>query len=162
MSSGIINSYHFYRSYQFCWQIYGDVLLENPRCATAWIILRRLCILLECILLSGFDFCVGTLLKFPADEDVENRNALLNILGRIFKAEYQGRDSLFDAVYAQITVSEHVTRMFLCGYIMNYLDLEWEDLEVSLLSDILELLKHKCGVGLMYVSNFLIFCETKI
>ena len=51
-------------------------------------------------------------MKFPNDEDVENRNALLNMLGRIFKAEYHGRDSLFDAVYAQITIPEHVRPMF--------------------------------------------------
>ena len=77
-------------------------------------------------------------MKFPNDEDVENRNALLNMLGRIFKAEYRGRDSLFNAVYAQITVPEHVRPMFLHGYMMNYLDLEWDNLEVSLFFDISE------------------------
>ena len=52
-------------------------------------------------------------------------------LGRLYKCEYRGRDNLFDAVYDQIIVLDHVQRMFLQGYMLNYMDLEWDNVAVN-------------------------------
>ena len=59
------------------------------------------------------------------------RNSLLQRLGRLYKCKYRGRDNLFDAVYDQIIVPDHVRRMFLGGYMLNYMDLEWDNVEVN-------------------------------
>ena len=82
--------------------------------------------------MAGFQLTVVTRLNFPLNnEDVDMRNMLLMRLGRLYKCEYRGQDNLFDAVYDQLIVPDHVCRSFLRGYMLNYMDLEWDDVEVK-------------------------------
>ena len=64
--------------------------------------------------MAGFQLIVATTLKFPLNnEDVDMRNMLLMKLGRLYKCEYRGWDNLFDPVYDQLIVPDHVRRSFL-------------------------------------------------
>ena len=75
---------------------------------------------------EGFKLTLASRLSFPLNyEDMEMPNCLLQRLGRLYKCEYRGRDNLCDAIYDQIIVPDHVRRMFLRGYMLNYMDLEW-------------------------------------
>ena len=81
---------------------------------------------------EGFKLTLASRLSFLLnDKDVEMRNSLLQRLGRLYKCEYWGRHNLFDAVYDQIIVLDHVRRMFLRGYMLNYMDLEWDNVAVN-------------------------------
>ena len=81
---------------------------------------------------EGFKLTLASRLHFPLnDEDMEMQNSLLQRLGRLYKCEYRGRDNLFDAINDQIIVPDHVRRMFLRGYMLNYMDLEWDNVAVN-------------------------------
>ena len=81
---------------------------------------------------EGFKLTLASRLSSPLNnKDVEMRNSLLQRLGSLYKCEYWGRDNLFDAIYDQIIVLNHVRRMFLRGYMLNYMDLEWDNVVVN-------------------------------
>ena len=81
---------------------------------------------------EGFKLTLASRLSFLLnDKDMEMQNSLLQRLGRLYKCEYRGRDNLFDAVYDQIIVPDHVRRMFLRGYMLNYMDLKWDNVVVN-------------------------------
>ena len=58
-------------------------------------------------------------------------NLLFMRLGRLYKCEYSGHDNLFDTVYDQLIVPEHVHCSFLRVYMLNNMDLKWDDVEVN-------------------------------
>ena len=83
------------------------------------------------------------------------RNNLLQRLGRLYKCKYRGRDNLFDADYNQIIVPEHVRHMFLRGYMLNYIDLEWDNVEVNFKS-------YLCISNISFLHNLICFVFVNI
>lgn len=74
---------------------------------------------------------IGDFLKYPlVGEDTSMRSELLYILGRKSKNLHLGRDSLFAAVYEQVMLPDHVRESFLRGYMLNYISLEWDEIQV--------------------------------
>ena len=63
-------------------------------------------------------------------ENVDMRNELLEKLDRIWKRRYSGWDALLDAVYDQILVPKQVNKTNFRGYMLNFVDTEWDNMQV--------------------------------
>ena len=59
------------------------------------------------------------------------RNELLYLFDRKSSMMYMGRHSLFSTIYEQIILLQHIRESFLCGYMLNYISFEWDEIEVQ-------------------------------
>ena len=82
----------------------------------------------------GYCFQVGLCLTYPTSvEDKPLCNYLLGQFDRKCHMIHFGRQALFAAIFQEIIVPEHIRDTYLRGYMLNYISLEWDDMQVNIL-----------------------------